>query len=157
MCNDLSIPTRLLTGLLLFLLAACNGSQMDSRRITVLAYDVCLVDLPVRNLTVTYNDDSAAGSATYSINGSKQIPLDFYIGNYPDTSSFIEKSMIPIANPDAISVAKQRYRDGSFVIELKLKESAFHQDTVALRSTERPAAEQELLAFAERIRRCRIR
>ncbi|MBN8741355.1 MAG: hypothetical protein BGP24_15485 [Lysobacterales bacterium 69-70] len=70
---------------------------------------------------------------------------------------FIERSLIRTGNPDVVSAAKQRYADGSFVVELKLKESAFHQDIVALRSTEKPAEEQELLAFAERLRRCRIR
>lgn len=151
------MPVRLVAGLLIFLLAACSDSEVGPKRIPVLAYDVCLVDLPVRSLTVTYGDDSATGSVIYSDYGSKQVSIDFYIGNHPDTRSFIEQGLIRTGNPDVVSAAKQRYADGSYVVELKLKESTFHQDTVALRSIEKPSDEQELIAFAERIRRCRIR
>lgn len=146
-----------MAGLLIFLLAACSDSEVGSKRIPVLAYDVCLVDLPVRSLAATYGDDSATGSVMYSDNGSKQVSIDFYIGNHPDTHSFIEQSLVHTGSPDVVSAAKQRYADGSYVAELKLKESTFHQDTVALRSIEKPSDEQELIAFAERIRRCRIR
>jgi len=151
------MPTRLVTGLLIFLLAACSDSEVSPKLIPVLAYDVCLFDLPVRSLTVTYGDDAATGSVIYSDDGSKRVSVDFYIGNHSDTRSFIERSLIHTGNPDVVSSVKQRYADGSYVVELKLKESAFHQDTVALRSIEKPREEQELLAFSERLRRCRIR
>lgn len=118
---------------------------------------MCLVDLPARSLTVAYGDDSATGSVIYSDYGSKQVSIDFYIGNHPDAGSFSEQNLVHTGNPDVVSVTKQRYADGSYVVEIKLKESAFHQDTVALRSTEKPSEEHELLAFAERLRRCRIR
>jgi len=151
------MPTRLVTGLSIFLLAAYSDSDVRPKLIPVLAYDVCVVDLPVRSLTMAYGDDAATGSVIYSDYGSKQVSIDFYIGNHPDTDSFIERSLIHTGNPDVVSAARQRYADGSYVVELKLKESAFHQDTVALRSTDKPSEEQELLAVAERIRRCRIR
>ncbi|WP_257384939.1 hypothetical protein [Tahibacter caeni] len=50
------------------------------------------MDLPVWNLAVSYGDDSATGSATYSDNGPKHVSVDFYIGHFPDTSFFTEQA-----------------------------------------------------------------
>lgn len=150
-------PMQMRAFLALFALLACGCSVPSDlgRRFTVLAYDICVVDVPIFNLTSSYGDDSATGSISY-IAGDSSETVEFYIGNFPDLSRLVEEEVLSFGNPDVSSAMKQRHSDGYYIVAVEIRGDQSARRKALFRSTDDLTRSSAFMSVVKNLKRCQI-